>query len=629
MNDKFIIYQLLLRVFGNTNENCISNGSFLINGSGKFNSITPDVLSRIKELQVTHIWYTGVIEHATKTDFTDYGIESDHPAVVKGKAGSPYAIKDYYDVAPSLASNIPNRMAEFEALVERTHTAGLQVLIDFVPNHLARLYHSDAAPAGIEDFGASDDTTSFHPDNNFYYLGDQELNTGKFAAAERNPGEISNSSLHTTPAPLTPENAILHQQYQADTYYEYPAKATGNNCFSASPDVTDWYETVKLNYGIDYCGGGTQHFNPIPKTWRMMLDVLRFWAAKGVDGFRCDMAEMVPEEFWHWAITELKKEYPAIIMIAEVYNPHLYDSYLKIGGFDYLYDKVGLYDNLKAITQQVSTAVSSSSSSAVSGSELIASIGTPASSITNNWQALGETQNSMLNFLENHDEQRVASDFNIGDPFKAIPELVVSLMLNKAPFMLYFGQEFGERGMLQEGFSGLDGRTSIFDYCSAPSVARFLHSNLTDSEQKLYSIYKQLFSIAMGERAIKSGDTYDLEYANFSNPAFHPNTQFAFARRSRKSIKEIDAPNELIIIAVDFAHPVLHSAITDIPITPQTGTAIILPKHFFDFWNIISGQNYPCTNLLSGTTSNILLATDTPLPITFNQFGICILKIQN
>ncbi|MEG0517456.1 MAG: alpha-amylase family protein [Bacteroidales bacterium] len=578
MNDKFIIYQLLLRVFGNTNENCISNGSFFMNGSGKFNSITTDVLSRIKELQVTHIWYTGVLEHATKTDFTAYGIEADHPAVIKGEAGSPYAIKDYYDVAPSLAGNIPNRMTEFEALVERTHSAGLQVLIDFVPNHLARRYHSDAAPVGVEDFGASDHTTSFHPDNNFYYLGDLKLDTNKFAAA----GNDTRGS-----------------------YYEYPARATGNNCFSASPEITDWYETVKLNYGIDYCSGGTQHFYPIPKTWRMMLNVLCFWAAKGVDGFRCDMAEMVPVEFWHWAITELKKEYPAILMIAEVYNPSLYDSYLKTGGFDYLYDKVGLYDHLKTITQQVSAAFS----------------------ITNNWQALGEMQNSMLNFLENHDEQRIASDFNIGNPFKAIPELIVSLMLNKAPFMLYFGQEFGERGMLQEGFSALDGRTSIFDYCTAPSVARFLHSALTESEQKLHSIYKQLFSIAMGERAIKCGDTYDLEYANFTNSFFHPNTQFAFARRSRKSIKELDAPDELIIIAVDFAQPALQSAIISSP-GPQTGTAIILPKHFFDFWNIISGQEYSCINLLSGSTTNILLTADTPLQITFNQFGFCILKFH-
>lgn len=589
MNDKFIIYQLLLRVFGNSNENCVSNGSFLINGSGKFNSITPAVLSKIKELQVTHIWYTGIIEHATKTDFSAYGIPADSPAVVKGEAGSPYAIKDYYDVAPSLACNVPNRMAEFEELIERTHVAGLKVLIDFIPNHLARCYHSDSAPDGTKDFGVSDDSSSFYPDNNFYYLGDQKLDTSKFADVVNGAEQQESSSLE------------VNSKDFIGTYYEYPAKATGNDCFSASPAATDWYETVKLNYGINYCRGGIRHFNPIPKTWQMMLDVLRFWASKGIDGFRCDMAEMVPVEFWHWAIGELKKEYPAILFIAEVYNPGLYDSYLHIGGFDYLYDKVGLYDNLKVITQK--------SSAPLSGH-----VSVSASSVTNNWQVLGDMQNSMLNFLENHDEQRIASDFNIGEPFKAIPELVVSLMLNKAPFMLYFGQEFGERGMLQEGFSGLDGRTSIFDYCTAPSVFRSLYSALTLPEQKLYSIYKQLFSIAMGEKAIKSGDTYDLEYANLNTPTFNPDTQFVFARRSRKSIRDINAPDQLIIIVVDFTQS-------------STGTAITLPKHFFDFWNITSDKEYTCTDLLSGNTSNILLSTNIPLQVAFNQYGVCILKI--
>ncbi|MEG2779722.1 MAG: alpha-amylase family protein, partial [Bacteroidales bacterium] len=582
MNDKFIIYQLLLRVFGNTNDKCISNGSFQLNTSGKFSSITLPILQKIRELNVTHVWYTGIIEHATKTDFTKYGIKKDNPAIVKGEAGSPYAIKDYYDVNPYLADNISNRMAEFESLLERTHKSGLKVIIDFVPNHLARCYNSDSLPVGIENFGATDNpyntikggSFGFNPNNNFYYLPDSKLN-------------------------LSPN------------YIEFPAKVTGNDCFTASPTINDWYETIKLNYGIDYCGGAKKYFNPIPKTWSMMLQILQFWSAKGIDGFRCDMAEMVPVEFWKWAIDELKKEYPKILFIAEVYNPMLYNSYLQYGGFDYLYDKVGLYDNLKAITKGYAA----------------------ASSITGNWQALGDMQNSMLNFLENHDEQRIASDFNIGNPFKAIPQLVVSLMLNRAPFMLYFGQEFGEKGMLQEGFSGIDGRTSIFDYCSAPSTVRFLSSLITPSktkllpqENELYKIYTKLFSIAMGEKAIKNGDTYDLEYANLNNSLFNSATQFVFARRTRKSITNITAPDELIIIAVDFSI-VYNNSGSFSSINNHLQISVNLPKHFFNFWNIISGKQYKCVDLLDNTSYSTILTSDSIFNIKICHYGVGIVKI--
>ena len=592
---KFIIYQILLRVFGNTNENCVSGGSLLSNGTGKFNSITPQILDKLKELAVTHVWYTGVIEHATKTSFEGYGIRKDNPAVIKGDAGSPYAIKDYYDVNPYLADNVGERMAEFEQLVARTRRAGLKTIIDFVPNHLAREYNSDSLPTDRsynpyvtgaikmedsaqpqqvslqtppEQFGETDNRDlAFSPQNNFYYLWGQKLDLGNILMGEEREEDCREGE---------------RESKDSGKYVEQPAKATGNDCFSAAPGVNDWYETVKLNYGVDYCGGGARCFEPRPKTWDMMLDVLLFWASKGVDGFRCDMAEMVPVEFWHWAIAAVKRVYPNLVFIAEVYNPAQYDSYLNWGRFDYLYDKVGLYDNLKSITQGYS----------------------PAHSITGSWQSLGDMQYSMLNFLENHDEQRVASDFNIGNPFKAIPELAVSLMFNRAPFMLYFGQEFGERGMLSEGFSGVDGRTSIFDYCSAPSVVRFLKSlrrqneaadnktglhsannclplqtaadetDLYPEEKRLYAIYRHLFSVAMGEDALKSGSTYDLEYANFSTPGFDPNRSFAFARKSHNSI---------IFVAVDFTQ-----SLNSLP--------VLLPAHLFEFWNLKPGH-YTVQNL--------------------------------
>ena len=362
---KTIIYQLLPRTFANFCTNRKNNGTIQENGCGKFNLITTKALREIKNLGATHVWYTGVIEHATQTDYSEFGITPDHPSVVKGKAGSPYAIKDYYDVDPDLAENVDNRMAEFEALIERTHKVGLKVIIDFVPNHVARQYHSDAKPAGIADLGEGDNPEwAFSPLNNFYYIPGE-----KFAPA-----------------------------FDVYDYTEDPAKVTGNDCFTAHPGHNDWYETIKLNYGVFYQGGGEKQFNPIPSTWLKMRDILRFWAAKGVDGFRCDMAEMVPVEFWEWVIPQIKdvewgvtttdaagkktyKKKAPIIFIAEVYNPALYREFIFKGHFDYLYDKVGMYDYLRAVTSK----------------------NYPVEGITQQWQAVGDIQEHMLYFLENHD----------------------------------------------------------------------------------------------------------------------------------------------------------------------------------------------------------------------------------
>ena len=565
---KHIIYQLFIRAFGNKRQT-LPGGSYSINGSGKFNDITPELLRSLKEdLSISHIWYTGVIAHASKTDWSAYGIPSAHPSVVKGEAGSPYAITDYYDVAAELAEDIPSRMAEFEALVERTHTAGLRVVIDFVPNHLSRCYHgastaasgasapSAAAPsvtaapsaaggpsaaaalsaAGAPSaaaagalFGAEDDPTqAFCPQNNFYYLPAEELH-------------LPDAALASATAP----------------YREYPAKATGNDCFSAWPSVNDWYDTVKLNYGVDYASGRT-YFEPRPRTWGMMLDVLLFWASKGVDGFRCDMAEMVPVQFWHWAIAEVKHKYPQTLFVAEVYNPALYSSYLDYGGFDLLYDKVGMYDTLKLVSQHH----------------------LPASAITGAWQAVDKIQNRMLNFLENHDEQRLASSFNLSSPWRAIPELGVSLLFNRAPFMLYCAQEYGERGMESEGFSGLDGRTSIFDYCSIPAVREVTQEGLM-----LRSLYSQLLTLARTESALAQGYTFDLTYCNPQHSA----TKFIFARRPRKTFYNPSPEDSLIIICADFSFASQEE--------PQH-IDVVLPDALFSLWNIPQGAEYKVQELL-------------------------------
>ena len=406
-NQKIIIYQIFTRLFGNRTNVCKHNGTIAENGCGKMNFFTDEVLQQIRAKGYTHVWYTGVIRHATATDYSPYGIPRQHPAIVKGKAGSPYAITDYYDIDPDIAENVDKRMDEFLKLVDNSHRNGLKVIMDFVPNHVARQYKSIAKGKGVRDLGENDDKTkAFDANNNFYYC----VNSAFAPSIDLYGGE-------------------------AEPYSEFPAKATGNDQFGASPSCNDWYETVKLNYGVDYCdsGGRSEHFDPIPNTWHKMLDILLYWASKGVDGFRCDMAEMVSTAFWHWAIDKVKSVHPAMIFIAEVYNPWEYKHYVD-AGFDYLYDKVGMYDTMRGV---------------ICGN-------CPTSQITTAWQWVDGISNHMLYFLENHDEQRIASDYFAGDGFRAYPALAVNMLMRSNPFMVYAGQEYGEHGMDSEGFSGKD-----------------------------------------------------------------------------------------------------------------------------------------------------------------------------
>jgi len=488
MSEKIFIYQVLPRLFGNNKDVNKENGTITENGTGKFSDFDNKTLKEIKKMGFTHIWYTGVLEHASKTDYSSYGITKDNQDVIKGNAGSPYAIRDYYDVSPDLANEVDNRMAEFESLIERTQKNGMKVIMDFVPNHVARQYYSDAKPKKVKDFGTDDNTSiSFDPDNNFYYIPNQPL-------------ELQ-----------------FEVQQGEDSYKEFPAKATGNDCFSNKPGITDWYETVKLNYGINYNDHSTS-FTPIPDTWLKMRDILLYWTAKGIDGFRCDMAEMVPVEFWNWVIPKVKSKKKSLVFIAEVYNPLQYKNYVHWGLFDYLYDKVDLYDTLRDIICNRK----------------------PASDITFCWQRTGDLQPKMLNFLENHDEQRIASDFFAGDGFRAIPGMIVAATMNINPVMLYFGQELGERGMDKEGFSGLDGRTTIFDYWSVASVRNWRNggsfgtAGLHEEQLRLRKFYLQLIKIAKEEESINSGKFFDLMYANYENSEFDSTKQYAFLRSSKR-----------------------------------------------------------------------------------------------
>lgn len=555
---KIIIYQVFTRLFGNRNTTNKRWGTITENGCGKMSDFTSDALKDIKDMGVSHIWYTGIIRHASMTDYTSYGIPQSHKAVVKGKAGSPYAISDYYDIDPDLANHVDERMAEFESLVKRTHKAQLKMIIDFVPNHVARQYHSIAKPMNVKDLGEDDDKNlGFSANNNFYYC----------------PGKGF-------------EPQFDNIQGESESYKEFPAKATGNDRFDNRPEINDWYETIKLNYGVDYCNWHSTHFSPIPNTWSKMLDILLFWTSKGVDGFRCDMAEMVPVDFWHWATAQVKKHYPNIIFVGEVYNPNEYRNYISFGGFDYLYDKVGMYDTLRSV---------------VCGTA-------PASAITAAWQHVDDIHEHMLFFLENHDEQRIASTFFAGEPANAIPALIVCLLLQQNPFMLYAGQELGEKGMDEEGFSGKDGRTTIFDYWSLDTLCRKDAKKLTDAEKMLWTIYHRIMHIATKEKAITDGMFFDLMYVNPLSWCFNPNKQYAFLRQYK---------DETLLVVVNFDDK-------DVNINVK------IPQHAFEYLKIAEAKNshISATDLLTGEIMSTPFSCDCEVSMDVKCHGGRIYKIK-
>lgn len=563
MKERPIIYQVFTRLFGANSNHPVANGTKQQNGCGHMADFTTKALESIKGLGITHVWYTGIIEHATQTDYSEYGIAKDHPAIVKGKAGSPYAIKDYYDIDPDLATSVPDRMKEFQNLVNRTHKAGLKVLIDFVPNHVARQYHSDAKPEGVKDLGEEDDTTQgFDINNNFYYI------TGcKFAPTFS----------------LKDEEGI--------EYVEKPAKATGNDCFSQWPNKNDWYETVKLNYGVDYLGSHRMEFSPsVPNTWDKMLNILKFWASKGIDGFRCDMAEMVPCDFWGWAIPQVKRINPDIVFIAEVYNPREYRNYIYRGKFDYLYDKVGLYDTVRSVVN-----------------------GNSAMHITGCWQSVDDIHDRMLNFLENHDEQRIASEYFAGSAEKGKPALIVSALMRSNPFMIYFGQELGEKGMDEEGFSGKDGRTTIFDYWTIDTIRRWRNggkfdgANLSKEEIELQSYYAKVLSICNKEKAIREGAFFDIMYCNHGNQMMNEYRQYAFLRKEG---------HDLILVVANFDNSIARSWIK-------------IPEHAFECLNIpTDGKPVATKDLLTSKKGECTLIPDGTIYVEVPAYGAKILKMK-
>ena len=534
--NKPIIYQMLPRLWGNDKSRPKKNGSLADNGTGKFSDIDSDTLEYIKWLGCSHVWYTGILRHSTQS--SEEGCMPSHPQFVKGKAGSPYAICDYYDVNPYLADDASKRMEEFEALIERSHKAGLKVIMDYVPNHVSRDYGKVNPTEGHPVLGAEDDKTiHWKSENDFFYY----------------PGQCLT-------LPTNPPKGM-------EAYHECPAMATGNNCYNPCPGINDWYETVKINYGDSHTG-----------TWDRMLDILLYWAGKGVDGFRCDMVELVPSEFMKWVIAQVKERYPSVIFIAEVYKKELYNEYVRNVGFDFLYDKSGLYDTLRTVVEKN-----------VDDNGMPVELWQSATGITRNWQFLNDLQPYMLNFLENHDEHRFASDFFGKDAAKTFAPLYVSLFLNTAPFMAYFGEEVGERGMDEEGFSGRDGRTTIFDWWSIGSVKRLrkviqtgeyktldvkklVKAGLKEEEAKVFCRFAEALRTAASDEAVRQGTTYDLCYCNMGSEGFDKNRHFVFLR---------DFEEHTLLIAANFSGQ-------------EARMKISIPAHAFEWMGIpVTDDLYP------------------------------------
>ncbi len=482
---KEVVYQVFTRLFGNKNTTNKPWGTIEENGVGKFNDFTDKALSEIKKLGVTYIWYTGVPHHDVIRDYTKYGISNDDPDVVKGRAGSPYAVKDYYNVNPDLAVNPAKRLEEFEALIKRTHNNGLKLIIDIVPNHIARNYHSLSNPKGVTDFGAEDNTSvEYSRNNNFYYI----------------PGQPFQVPTSDTYKPLNGEkNPLIDGKF-----YENPAKWTGNGSRQAKPDINDWYETVKVNYGIkpdgskDFpelpAGYDTKDYKAhyafwqgkdVPSSWKKFRDIALYWTAKGVDGFRYDMAEMVPYEFWSYMNSAIKMKNPKAFLLAEVYNPKEYRNYINLGKMDYLYDKVETYDHLKAVIQ---------------GNAM-------PDPLSNIQKGMADIEHHMVHFLDNHDEQRLASPEFAGTPEKGKPMMVISATISSSPTMIYFGQEVGEDGKQDAGF-GKPSRTSIFDYIGVPHHQRWMNGGkfdggqLSKSEKELRDFYRRLLNFTIKSDAL-------------------------------------------------------------------------------------------------------------------------------
>ncbi len=579
--NKKVIYQVFTRLFGNDNTTNKPWGTLEENGIGKFNDFTPKALAEIRNLGVSHIWYTGILHHAMVTDYTDYGISNDDPDVVKGRAGSPYAVKDYYSVDPDMAEDPAKRMEEFQALIERTHEQEMKVIIDIVPNHIARKYEGMNNPKGVSDFGANDDNSvEYKKDNNFYYITGESFKVPNWNHNYKPLGGESNSLIN-------------------GDFDENPAKWTGNGSRLSQPDQNDWYETVKINYGLrpdgtkdfnslphEYATLGHQaHFDfwkdkSVPDSWIKFRDIALYWLEKGVDGLRYDMAEMVPVEFWSYLNSSIKMKYPEALLLAEVYNPGLYRDYIHLGKMDYLYDKVGFYDSIKHIVQGHGW----------------------TDHIPKVQEEIMDIEHHMLHFLENHDEQRIASPDFAGSAEKGKPAMVVSTTISSSPTLVYFAQEVGEPGAENAGF-GSATRTSIFDYIGVPNFQRWTnHKNfdgaeLSIEEKELRTFYKKLLNFSLKSEALM-GDYREIHYFNKDQNSAYDHRIFSFVRWSE---------NEQVIIVSNF------------DTENNYDLDLIIPEDIITLWNLKDGSYTVIDQLNESSTTTMQVG---------NKKGVISIKLR-
>ena len=590
MNRKIVIYQVFTRLFGNTNTNNKPWGTIEENGVGKFADFTKKALVEIKDLGVTHIWYTGVPHHAVIHDYTPYGISNDDPNVVKGRAGSPYAVKDYYNVNPDLAVDPAKRLEEFKALVKRTHYAGMQVIIDIVPNHVARKYDGMTNPNGVTDFGLEDDTTlEYHRDNNFYYIPGTRFQVPEWKHGYKPLGGD---------VPNLPNSTLK----------EVPAKWTGNGSRSPQPDMNDWYETVRINYGVRPDGGMDfdllpedfsardykEHFEfwknkNVPGSWKKFKDIALYWLSLGVDGFRYDMAEMVPVEFWSFMNSSIKMKNPEAFIMAEVYNPDRYRTYIRKGKMDYLYDKVDFYDGLKHIMK------------GYGWSDHLPVV----------QNGLQDIEHHMLHFLENHDEQRIASSEFVGDAQIGKPAMVVSATISTSPTMIYFGQEVGEPAVEHAGF-GSPSRTSIFDYIGVPYFQRWVNDKkfdggqLAPNESALRDFYKKLLNFTIGSDALM-GDYREIHFHNKEFTEEYNHRVLSYVRWSS---------NQKLIIVVNFD---THDSFS---------FDLKLPVDLVNEWQLKEGT-YMLNDVLYGSSSPLRIEKgEGHIPIELNPLESFIFELK-
>ena len=616
MTLKPVVYQIFTRLYGNKNPTNKPWGTIADNGVGKFNDIDDVALNSIKDLGVTHVWYTGVPHHALIGDYSAIGVSTDDPDVVKGRAGSPYAVKDYYNVNPDLAVNPANRLVEFEALIARTHHHGLKVIIDIVPNHVARHYQSVSKPQGVRDFGEDDDTSLVYAkNNNFYYVVDK---VDVYNGSEGAKGQAHAFEVPSLPAELKPLGGETHPLSDGK-FNEFPAKWTGNGSRLAKPDANDWYETVKINYGVrpdgtydfprlpanfatltqaQHYAFWQQHLAELPSSWIKFNQIAQYWLAKGVDGFRYDMAEMVPVEFWSYLNSQIKHTNPDAFILAEVYNPNLYRDYIQLGKMDYLYDKVDLYDTLKAVMAgKISTA-----------------------NIAAEQEKVQDIESHMLHFLENHDEQRIGNAAFLASPHTnkptatqavnphyALPAMVVSATIGTSPTLVYFGQEVGEAAIDNPGF-GHASRTSIFDYVGVPAHQRWMNNGKFDGGQStvkevtLRAYYQKLLNLSTGKNVpALLGEYYSLDAANRSaqtatmdthgSATGYDDSTFAFVRFEEDTTNKT---SQKLIIVNNFNQ------------TQAKPLSLKLPKPLIDQWQLTDGT-YPLKDLLEDNKAQLVV----------------------